>query len=815
MPINFDGARQAFETAFNTVKQTLTDVGQRMADAGQRVAEFFGRKVEVQRPEGPRVSQTLAQNSRPQAQPLSATQGQIEVAQQPRVIAAAQGAQPAAALVSPGPTAEVNRVAIVPSLDQVKAREFLGGLADLRLYVPHSRQTEAEKGWGPLSASVEAYNNLLSLGFQGELEIVYRPDGALTAGDLAKVFPNFPAGGQVTGPNGQAVRIKYTPLGPDLPKCDIAVTGELDHFFDPKGEDAQALRGADPAANVAKSRYLLAFQPAGWHFPRVMLDFDRRHGEQLHLAQDSAIFASAIRPGSPVARPPHGTPEAIERFVADTEGTLRTSGRPTDERLRGSITAVLELVAAGNTELMPSYGMHNAAPGSLESIALAAKDVSARIGKPVILFDILNNQPLTGLGDSSDFIVLDATAANTAQRLAQLQPGQVAILRQPGGLPKAYFDQVVLNATLPVVLEGAGTVTTCIANGLPYIGLRNNPSITDLPGNGGAQALRGIADALESGQARTPAQRERLTNAILDARTGGSTLNSYYAGLRSRAMNPANDQMAVGFATLARRVEREATTTTGRPAAAVDGPARAQSQTASQSPAHTSLRQDIFVANLSQDQEFARVLGRVFSDSRLTEDEKNSLLAEMEDKRQSDGLAHGVAATQPASAPVTSQLSKFQGQMEAAARTLENQMSVEDLESLQDSMMQRFFSLNDANQAAAAPVYERLTARIGTAIAGHAALSVAPPSIPPAGAWPVIPPDGATRENVRSLLLASIEKISNGDLPGSDIQNANRLIEPFAYQLDEASGWDAEMQGLFDEYQRLVTQSSEPDGVMS
>lgn len=692
MPINFDGARQAFETAFNTVKQTLTDVGQRMADAGQRVVEFFGRKVEVQRPEGPRVSQTLAQNSRPQAQPLSATQGQIEVAQQPRVIAAAQGAQPAAS-IAPGAT----------------------------------------KPWMPTK----------ELGIpKSGLE---RP-GVLSA-------PSRAQGG---------VHALHT-------KAFQAFFERGVHFPIPSG----ATRGArlNGTINIGGKDY--NYSATG--------TVAKGSGAGIWMVQlTDAAGASGSTEFVIKANPKKG-----DETDADMREFFRL-GRQKDLRE----VQVLDLMS-GNDHALQFHGGYSMPDGTLVYAMEKAQ------GDMLSVLDSRIEAKAGGTLTPSD---ADKHLLEMAQALRDLHAtGQVH------GDVKSDNFMLGSDGTARIADFGESYVT--------------DPSVRSEILNGDVERFATMAFNVRYGVRETT---DTLARAIRSQQTNGGSPED----IRSNAINdllleavrharPDFNYMASFTERLGRLIEREATTTTGRPAATVDGPARAQPQTASQSPAHTSLRQDIFVANLSQDQEFARVLGRVFSDSRLTEDEKNSLLAEMEDKRQSDGLAHGVAAAQPVSAPVTSQLSKFRDQMEAAARTLESQMSVEDLESLQDNMMQRFFSLNDANQAAAAPGYERLTARIGTAIAGHAALSVAPLGIPPAGAWPVIPPDGATRENVRSLLLASIEKISNGDLPGSDIQNANRLIEPFAYQLDEASGWDAEMQGLFDEYQRLVTQWSAPDGVMS
>lgn len=271
------------------------------------------------------------------------------------------------------------------------------------------------------------------------------------------------------------------------------------------------------------------------------------------LADAKTLYESGVVHGDIVRGNVRGGTLPLD--PGDTDSELVTGapqGKLLDANTIATLSAILEASALGLCDLLPGYGFHNSGRHSLDTIALAARKALTELEprRPVVFLSLRHTlvPSATLLNDERPRLqYMKADDPETPSRLADLRAGQVAIVAA-GAIPGAIFNQLALSATLPIALEGAGTASFAIEQGIPYIPLANNASIVDARIEPNiSHTLREIADCLSARDPASEAQIEQLAKLMVASRNEHSPAARYFRGLQAEIHKPERHQMAAAF----------------------------------------------------------------------------------------------------------------------------------------------------------------------------------------------------------------------------------------------------------------------------
>ncbi|MFB7054887.1 hypothetical protein ACFCXT_17430 [Streptomyces vinaceus] len=199
---------------------------------------------------------------------------------------------------------------------------------------------------------------------------------------------------------------------------------------------------------------------------------------------------------------PEPTPAELDALIARKLAGPEGGDTPRSTNLRAIARAVTDPApapgAAGPTDLMPAYGLHNVPPerraGMLATLASGIHEAAP--DRPSVLL---------ALGR----VGVDLAPAHTAPwytrmalddpelpaRLAAQGPGDVLVV-EAGSLPQDVFRQMYRLGTLPAVLEGANTANLVQVLGRPYFSVLTNHTPYDRLDPLAANALQEVTAAL-------------------------------------------------------------------------------------------------------------------------------------------------------------------------------------------------------------------------------------------------------------------------------------------------------------------------------
>ena len=375
--------------------------------------------------------------------------------------------------------------------NETAARLYLAAQQHLRLYLIFRRSGADDRaGAGHLAAARASVDNLLLLGFRGNLEVIYF-DNQWTKRDIVGAgFPAFP-GGNMAGAGGHCT-VSYIKIE-DVAHATKRESGLInnldifrlgnDTFRDVVDDLAHSEFGTRNPMNVNKMVVLKAF---GWDQGfRWIFNYANNSYQELQVGTLAGYR------GAPAANANafEGlAPSAVAAKVAQFMDAPANQLNPANPNAKKTLAAILERVHRREIELVVGYGLHNGGtPTTIHAIAKAVRGAMPYLksfekdNKPAVILFLRNENITPNKAFTDDgFRFFSAGANGTNASIAGLSAGQIAVVNAPG-VPRDVFNQFMMSSTLPFFLEGAGSATTALTLGIPFIGLKDNDSIVDVP----------------------------------------------------------------------------------------------------------------------------------------------------------------------------------------------------------------------------------------------------------------------------------------------------------------------------------------------
>lgn len=280
---------------------------------------------------------------------------------------------------------------------------------------------------------------------------------------------------------------------------------------------------------------------------------------------DAGVSNQETIRGSTLLRPDDEDPDvAASPSVAEAP-----EGKTVDIHTTRTLSCILENTAKGLWDFLPGYGFHNASEQSLDRVALAASKAQTTMNrhKPIVFLSMRHTRVPSKKIRNLSFKHIKADAPNATEELGTIRPDQVAVV-VASGVPGPLFNQLALSATLPIALEGAGTASFAIEQGIPYFSLRDNPSLVKTgafaPVGNRLEAIgiglsRPAAPATLAGAAAETANIDELAAIIAASTRAESDVAKYYRDLQTEARKPEHHQMAAAFEVLYNQAPRTVT----------------------------------------------------------------------------------------------------------------------------------------------------------------------------------------------------------------------------------------------------------------
>lgn len=274
-------------------------------------------------------------------------------------------------------------------------------------------------------------------------------------------------------------------------------------------------------------------------------------------AMDGDVIRGNVRGGHVPGDPGNADASAV---------TAAPPGKLVDVNTTRTIAAILEGTALGTWDLLPGYGFHITGAESLDRVARSIRKAQVVLGRrrPIVFISMRHSWvPSDALLKKPGVRYFKAGDPDAATDLMALQPEQLAIV-VAGGIPGPLFNQLILSATLPIVLEGAGTASFAIQQGIPYIALADNGSIVeDSADMKGHKRLKEVGKWLSS-SAQVEKEQEKsmigkLAAVMVEAVQAGSEMAAYFRTLSAAVHQPEQQQMAAAFEQLYDLTKRKVT----------------------------------------------------------------------------------------------------------------------------------------------------------------------------------------------------------------------------------------------------------------
>jgi hypothetical protein len=424
-----------------------------------------------------------------------------------------------------------------------RVRSFLSEVATIRIYVPPSR------GMGHQNAVALAVGELRSLGYSGLIEILCEN---ISAEKLRLLLPPM-----------TNVRFTTPPMMPAQEGLAIGIIAAHDYL---SKEMIQCLK---ERLNVKAWLLLQPYQWAGPFNPRGLIFADRpAKGLDLEALPFYSSYFEEFAPRSVEQR--HQVNEQLAPFNLSTQ----------HPRIDGLMEILLQ-VRQQRLDLMPIYGLHH--PDILDFTPLIITNViSALEGLqreektkvPTVLL-ILSELKGNWKAKIQNQFLWQGNIGLPPQLIELLRilkrPQGGIILAECGALPRPAFVECFRSATLPVILEGAGSMSLALMLGKPFLLLKVKPPYhTPYPDRlspDRARATPGWAQTVLRKRARfapceedrllettaklllqrDPEGPRRLLECLQQLRNPQSKLSRYFYEVSWLSRSPANRQLVLGL----------------------------------------------------------------------------------------------------------------------------------------------------------------------------------------------------------------------------------------------------------------------------